>query len=508
MLHYPLCSHRNTTVVPATPGMDSPLSQLSDSSTTSTQGATPVLAVSHVPASGATVLRNLPLAHAQAEEEDSNHSEKSEDVGFKENLITEVSDNDSSCSDVDNGNDYESSTSSIFEKASHITDAEESNRTARPARLRHTQSLDDLGKHEVHFGGLHKGRKLMKEQLSTIDAAEQNLTTAQQEMLAKRQNKLMEDKGREQPTASQTPMATSGPSSYIAKEKFVDHNQEIDNTELDTQDINQKVSEGDVSHSEAHPEVEDGFMTVRKSSKHNKQKGPQGLKPKTKVHKTDCYDALEVEETSDEDSESDLEAEPQPKKAPSKTSAKSSKRKTLPPDSFLADVLDVGKSKKKRKVSPERKKKLNKKKLEKQKHKHHASSSSSESSESTPSNKSDSDSDSNYSESSPSDDSSSSTGLSSSSSSSSDASNELDASDSFEPSNYRHQHHHHYTRRHADGEKFHCFTMELTQFCKEGQVPKDEWVFLASHYLKGKALSFFIQKVLKNHAEWTLIDFL
>ncbi|KAG7447734.1 uncharacterized protein BT62DRAFT_918965 [Guyanagaster necrorhizus] len=77
---YPLHSHCNNTVVPATPGMDNPLSQLSDSSTASAQDATPVLAVSHVPASGATALRNLPLACAQAEEEDSNHSEKSEDI--------------------------------------------------------------------------------------------------------------------------------------------------------------------------------------------------------------------------------------------------------------------------------------------------------------------------------------------------------------------------------------------------------------------------------------------
>ncbi|PBK62875.1 hypothetical protein ARMSODRAFT_839449, partial [Armillaria solidipes] len=60
----------------------------------------------------------------------------------------------------------------------------------------------------------------------------------------------------------------------------------------------------------------------------------------------------------------------------------------------------------------------------------------------------------------------------------------------------------------ADGEKFHRFTMEMTQFCKEGQVPKDEQVFLTSHYLKGKALLYFIQKVSKNHAEWMLLDFL
>ncbi|PBK80780.1 hypothetical protein ARMGADRAFT_949251, partial [Armillaria gallica] len=60
----------------------------------------------------------------------------------------------------------------------------------------------------------------------------------------------------------------------------------------------------------------------------------------------------------------------------------------------------------------------------------------------------------------------------------------------------------------ADGEKFHRFTMEMTQFCKEGQVPRDEQVFLMSHYLKGKALLYFIQNVSKNHVEWTLLGFL
>ncbi|KAG7443746.1 uncharacterized protein BT62DRAFT_1033279 [Guyanagaster necrorhizus] len=204
--------------------------------------------------------------------------------------------------------------------------------------------------------------------------AEWNLTTAQQEMLAKCQNKLTEDKGQEQPTASQTPMTTSGSSSYIAKEKFVNHNQKIDDTELD---VKAQFPEGDVSHLEGHPEVEDSFTTVRKSSKHNKQKErSQRLKPKTKIHKTGHYDALEVEETSDEGSESDLKAESQSKKTLSKTNQ-------LPSDSFLADVLDVGKSKKKQKISSEHKKKLNKKKLEKWKHKHHTSSFSSESSEST-----------------------------------------------------------------------------------------------------------------------------
>ncbi|KAF8994551.1 hypothetical protein BDZ89DRAFT_898810, partial [Hymenopellis radicata] len=60
----------------------------------------------------------------------------------------------------------------------------------------------------------------------------------------------------------------------------------------------------------------------------------------------------------------------------------------------------------------------------------------------------------------------------------------------------------------VDSEKFHRFGMEIRQFCKEGKVPDDERVFLASHYLRGKAHSYFIQKVSGNHSKWTLDKFL
>ncbi len=182
--------------------------------------------------SGGTALGSSPLAHAQAEEEDSSPSEKLEDVGFNRNLAVEVSDNDSSPSNIDNEKDYELSTSSISEKASCSMDAEESNKTVRPVRPCCTQSLDDLGKHGVHFEILHKGRKLTKEQLSTVKVAEWNLTAAQREMLDRHQTKLTKE-GREQSTASHMLAATPGPSSYIAKGKFVDQNQEIDDTKLD-----------------------------------------------------------------------------------------------------------------------------------------------------------------------------------------------------------------------------------------------------------------------------------
>ncbi|KAJ3851616.1 hypothetical protein EV368DRAFT_65609 [Lentinula lateritia] len=59
----------------------------------------------------------------------------------------------------------------------------------------------------------------------------------------------------------------------------------------------------------------------------------------------------------------------------------------------------------------------------------------------------------------------------------------------------------------ANAEKYHCFVLEGLQYCKEGHVPEDERVFLLSHYLTGKAHSFFTQKVSKNHEQWKLKDF-
>ncbi|KIK57612.1 hypothetical protein GYMLUDRAFT_172727, partial [Collybiopsis luxurians FD-317 M1] len=58
-----------------------------------------------------------------------------------------------------------------------------------------------------------------------------------------------------------------------------------------------------------------------------------------------------------------------------------------------------------------------------------------------------------------------------------------------------------------DAEAYHHFMLESTQYCKEGHVPKSEQVFLISHYLEGKAHSYFTQKVSKNHEEWTLKKF-
>ncbi|KAJ3921494.1 hypothetical protein F5877DRAFT_64904 [Lentinula edodes] len=59
----------------------------------------------------------------------------------------------------------------------------------------------------------------------------------------------------------------------------------------------------------------------------------------------------------------------------------------------------------------------------------------------------------------------------------------------------------------ADAEIFQRIVLEGYEFCKEGKIPKNEWVFLISHYLSGKAYQFFALKVAKNHSKWSLQEF-
>ncbi|KAL0061539.1 hypothetical protein AAF712_011626 [Marasmius tenuissimus] len=46
-----------------------------------------------------------------------------------------------------------------------------------------------------------------------------------------------------------------------------------------------------------------------------------------------------------------------------------------------------------------------------------------------------------------------------------------------------------------DAERFQNWVMRMIQYLEEGYVPEDEQVMLASNFLRGKALSFFLQKV-------------
>ncbi|KAK0455360.1 uncharacterized protein EV420DRAFT_1481588 [Desarmillaria tabescens] len=93
MSRYALRSCRNTVATgPALPRVESPLSELSESSTASAQGSAPGPAASCVPASGNVALRNPPSAHVQAEEEKSSPSdlEDDQDVSSQGNLTAAV----------------------------------------------------------------------------------------------------------------------------------------------------------------------------------------------------------------------------------------------------------------------------------------------------------------------------------------------------------------------------------------------------------------------------------
>ncbi|KAK0194505.1 hypothetical protein F5146DRAFT_1036161 [Armillaria mellea] len=232
-------------------------------------------------------------------------------------------------SNVEDENDSDTSSSSTEpEEASSKTDAEEPTKAplTRPARLRRTQSLDDLSRHT--------------EQASTVRAAERNLTAEQCEILAKRQDKITREQTQNRP---ETPNATPGPSSYIAKGKFVDRNQEVDDSELDIEaqhaalknwnqvrDEIQESLDGDQDRSETD---NDGFTGSREASR--KSKTSQAKKT---IGKTGRYDSLEVEETSDENPEDPELAEHQ-KKA-NKSKKRTSKKKNVHNLEPLASAFD------------------------------------------------------------------------------------------------------------------------------------------------------------------------
>ncbi|KAG7442945.1 uncharacterized protein BT62DRAFT_922375 [Guyanagaster necrorhizus] len=85
-------------------------------------------------------------------------------------------------------------------------------------------NLDDLRKHGIPIADYQKGWWLIQEQLQIIQEAEKNLTQEQHDIL-RRQHLHWEQ------SEMYSPM--NGSSSAIAKEKFADHNQEINDPELD-----------------------------------------------------------------------------------------------------------------------------------------------------------------------------------------------------------------------------------------------------------------------------------
>ncbi|KAK0472705.1 hypothetical protein IW261DRAFT_1506435 [Armillaria novae-zelandiae] len=281
---YALHSCCNTVATgPAFPRLSGKLSQVAhgtklpaESSTASAQDSVPGPAASHVPVSGKAILRNPPSNHIEVEEENSSpsDSEDNEDVGPQRNLMAMGISKYLSHSNVEDANESDTSSSSNMESERAST---------RPVRLHHTQSLDDLNMHTVHFKVRDNANKFTKQQASTVRAMEHNLTKEQREILAKCQNKITQEQTQNQP---ETPDATPGPSSYIAKANFVDHNQEIDDSELDIEaqhealhtwnqvhDEIQESLDGDQAEPENEMHHEDDFTTVRKSYKQTKASG-------------------------------------------------------------------------------------------------------------------------------------------------------------------------------------------------------------------------------------------
>ena len=58
-----------------------------------------------------------------------------------------------------------------------------------------------------------------------------------------------------------------------------------------------------------------------------------------------------------------------------------------------------------------------------------------------------------------------------------------------------------------DPRAYHRFITEGTEYVRTGKVHRKKQAFILSHYLKGKAYDFYIQKVSTNYHEWSLKDF-
>ncbi|KAK0470703.1 hypothetical protein IW261DRAFT_1612499 [Armillaria novae-zelandiae] len=301
MSHYPLRSRQTTSVVPATPGMDSPLSEMSDNGAVSALGSITPPAASREPAAELSELRESSTSHATAEAgKFSLPSEEPDGVETQGTPERETSEDKLS---------YENVLDSQIEDDSDTSDTSSTSGTS-------VSLLDDLEMHTIRFANQDdKKEKLTKEQVKTVQAAEQSMTVEQRDILRKHCNSLTKEKGREHPPS---PSPTPGLSSAIAKGKFVDHNLEIDDSELDPEaqrealetwnqvrDINEEV--------EAHSsDPEHGFQAVKKKHRKSKGKEDAAVKSKSKQQKCNRFEVLEVEETSDDDNSDEVESTVKP----------------------------------------------------------------------------------------------------------------------------------------------------------------------------------------------------
>ncbi|KAF9255789.1 hypothetical protein L218DRAFT_809699, partial [Marasmius fiardii PR-910] len=59
-----------------------------------------------------------------------------------------------------------------------------------------------------------------------------------------------------------------------------------------------------------------------------------------------------------------------------------------------------------------------------------------------------------------------------------------------------------------EAKRYQSWIMHLFQYMREGRVNSEEQVLLASHFLHGRALLFFLQKVANNYKHWKLLEFM
>ncbi|KAJ3861192.1 hypothetical protein EV359DRAFT_84557 [Lentinula novae-zelandiae] len=371
---------------------------------------------------------------------------------------------------------------------------------------RRSKSLDNLKTRKDFF----KPAKLTKEQKATVKAAEQRMTPAQCEII-NNQNLAIQ---KQQQARSYSKPQDVGPSSYVAKGKFVDHNNEVCDTELNIEVQKAKLNHWNAAHgsigaknlsSDVESEISDKSQHQLRKNYHHKNGSQRHKSRNSKSEHLDLGtdDSANVHKktkTSSRCISKDVESlKPisshfaKKIKDIAKSHETTSKSTThhgrhlstqpvdqLPQDSLLAQMIKTKKqSKKSIKIYES-------------------------SSESTTSN-----------------------------SSSSPSSEELDSSDESVQHRKRHRHcsRSHSQKRNgrkskkrtynriikpvppsiwngeADAEVCQRIVLEGYQFCKEGKIPKNERVFLISHYLSGKAYQFFALKVAKNHSKWSLQEF-
>ncbi|KAJ3862077.1 hypothetical protein EV359DRAFT_83696 [Lentinula novae-zelandiae] len=310
--------------------------------------------------------------------------------------------------------------------------------------------------------------------VQSLKAAEQRMTPAQHEIINNRNLAIQ----KQQQAHSYSKPQDVGPSSYVAKGKFVDHNNEVCDTELNIEAQKAELNHWNAAHgsigaknlsSDVESEISDKSRRRLRKNYHRKN-GSQ--RHKSQNSKSEHLD-------SGTDDSANLHKR-------TKTSSRciSKDVESLKPISshFAKKIKDIAKGHETTSKSTT----------------HHESSDSESRSESTSSN-----------------------------GSSSSSSEELDSSDESVQHRKRRRHR---SRSHsrkrggrkskkrtynriikpvppsiwngeADAEVFQRIVLEGYQFCKEGKIPKNEWVFLISHYLSGKAYQFFALKVAKNHSK-------